>query len=466
MQLQYKFGQVKRIHLIGIGGVGMGGIAEVLINQGYQVSGSDQSENAMTQRLRDLGADIFIGHHAAHLQQAEVVVRSTAISDTNAEIQAARARRVPVISRAQMLTELMRFSHGIAVAGTHGKTTTTSLVASVMIEAGLDPTYVIGGKLNQADAHAKLGTGEYFVAEADESDASFLLMQPMIAVITNIDQDHMETYDNNFNRLKKAFLEFIHHLPFYGCAVLCLDNPEVAALRPKIQRRYVTYGFGADADFRAMDYHQDGLVSRFKLHRSGHDPLSISLNLPGRHNVHNALAAIAVALECGADEAAVCRALAKFEGVGRRFQLHGDYSPEPGRQITAIEDYGHHPCELRVTIEAMRAVWPGRRLMMVFQPHRFSRTRDCFDDFVSVLSEVDVLVLLPVYPGGETAIEGADSAHLATALAKTGMEAVHVIDDADLPAQLPPLLANEDIVLFQGAGSVGKIASNLLTLWG
>lgn len=465
MVKQRKFGQVQHVHLVGIGGVGMAGIAEVLLNQGYHVSGSDQSDHPMTERLKALGAQVFIGHHAAHLQDAEVVVCSTAIPDSNPELEQARARRVPIVSRAQMLAELMRFSHGVAVAGTHGKTTTTSLSASIMIEAGLDPTYVIGGKLNQAGAHAKLGTGEYFVAEADESDASFLLMQPMIAVVTNIDQDHMETYQYDFERLKSSFLEFLHHLPFYGCAVLCLDDPYVIELLPKIERRYVTYGFAREADYRASDFRQDGLKAQFVLTRPGKDPLPISLNLPGRHNVENALAAIAVAERCGADDTSICRALESFSGVGRRFQVHGDVELSHGRSVTLLEDYGHHPNELRATISAMRAVWPERRLVMVFQPHRYSRTQACFDDFVKVLTEVDQLILLPIYPGGEQPIEGIESERLAASLNAQGKRAVHVIDETDLPVRLPPILQAGDVVLFQGAGSVGKIASNLWTLW-
>ena len=455
-------GRVRRLHFIGVGGAGMSGIAELMANLGYEVAGSDQRESATTRRLRGLGVQVYIGHRAGQVTDADAVVVSTAIDEANPEIQEARARRIPVVRRAEMLAELMRFYYGVAVAGTHGKTTTTSLVASVLAEGGLDPTFVIGGLLNSAGANAKLGTTKYLVAEADESDASFLYLQPMVSIVTNIDADHMQTYGNDFQRLRNAFMEFLHHLPFYGLAVLCIDDPEVRALEPRVPRPVRTYGTRPEADVRAVDIRQDGLRMYFEVHsRELSAPLPIELNLPGRHNVLNALAAIAVALELGVDEEAIRRALAGFQGVGRRFVVT-PVQDQSGRRLTLVDDYGHHPRELAATLEAARGGWPGRRLVLVFQPHRFTRTQEQFEDFVQVLSTVDLLVLCDVYPAGEAPIAGADGRSLSRAIRARGLlDPVFAQEINEVPGLLDNLLQDGDLVLLSGAGDIGALAARL-----
>ncbi|MDP1708582.1 MAG: UDP-N-acetylmuramate--L-alanine ligase [Gammaproteobacteria bacterium] len=454
-------GRMRRIHFIGIGGAGMGGIAEVLLNLGYQVSGSDLHPNAMTRRLAELGAQIAIGHAARHVQDADVAVTSTAVKNDNPEVVAARARRIPVVPRAEMLAELMRFRHGIAVAGTHGKTTTTSLVASLLAEGGLDPTFVIGGRLNSAGVHARLGAGQYLVAEADESDASFLYLQPMISVVTNIDADHMDTYGGDFTRLRQTFIEFLHHLPFYGLAVLCVDDPVVQEILPQVTRPMLTYGFTSDADVCAQDIHQEQARTHFKVRRGGKAWLPVTLNLPGRHNVLNALAAMAVAHEVGVPDAAIQHALEGFQGIARRMQVQGEIVTPKGK-VLIIDDYGHHPREIAATVQAIRDGWPQRRLLVAFQPHRYSRTRDLFDDFARVLSEVDALVLTEVYAAGETTITGADGRALARAIRVRGkIEPVFVEHAAELAGTLAALLADGDVLLTLGAGDIGTVAATL-----
>ncbi|WP_295385261.1 UDP-N-acetylmuramate--L-alanine ligase [uncultured Thiodictyon sp.] len=455
-------GRVRRLHFIGVGGAGMSGIAELMANLGYEVAGSDRRESATTRRLRDLGVQVYIGHHAAQVTDADAVVVSTAIDESNPEIAEARARRIPIVRRAEMLAELMRFYYGVAVAGTHGKTTTTSLVASVLAEGGLDPTFVIGGLLNSAGANAKLGTSKYLVAEADESDASFLYLQPMVSIVTNIDADHMQTYGNDFDRLRNTFMEFLHHLPFYGLAVLCIDDPEVRALEPLVPRPVRTYGMCAQADVRADNVRQDGLRMYFDVHSKDlRAPLALELNLPGRHNVLNALAAIAVALELGVDEDAIRRALAGFQGVGRRFVVT-DLTDQAGRRLTLVDDYGHHPRELAATLAAARDGWPGRRLVLVFQPHRYTRTQEQFEDFVQVLSTVDLLVLCDVYPAGEAPIVGADGRSLSRAIRARGIvDPVFAQDPNAVPELLPNLLEDGDLMLLMGAGDIGTLAARL-----
>lgn len=454
--------RIRLIHFVGIGGSGMSGIAEVLLNLGYQVSGSDLHENASIRRLEQLGAKIWIGHAAEHVARVEVVVISSAVGKSNIEVLAARDRKIPVISRAEMLAELMRFRFGIAVAGTHGKTTTTSLAASVLAEAGLDPTFVIGGRLNSTGTHAQLGKGSYLVAEADESDASFLYLQPMIAIVTNIDRDHMETYGGDFGRLKQTFIEFLHHVPFYGLAVLCADDPGVREILPEISKPVRTYGFGEDADIQAKDVHQEGLLTHFQVLRGAESsPLNVTLNLPGRHNILNALAVIAVADELGIADATIQAALASFKGIGRRFQIIGDISWKAGT-VTFVDDYGHHPKEIAATLESARSAWPDRRLVLMFQPHRYTRTRDLFEDFVLVLSSADVLILLDVYPAGEKVLLGADGRSLARAIRVRGqIDPVFVDKTTDLPDVLSRLLEPNDVVLTLGAGSIGQIAQEL-----
>lgn len=449
--------RIRRIHFVGIGGAGMCGIAEVLLNQGYVVSGSDMKAGKTTQRLQDLGAQIFIGHDAAHIDTADVLVVSTAIDASNPEVNAALSRRLPIVRRAEMLAELMRYRHGIAIAGTHGKTTTTSLIASILGEAGFDPTYVIGGLLNSAGVNAKLGSSRYFVAEADESDASFLHLQPMVSVVTNIDADHMETYGGDFEVLKRTFIEFLHNLPFYGLAVVCGDDPIITELMPKIGRPTVTYGFNEANDVRAVDIVQDGLQTRYTALRDGHEPLAITLNLPGLHNVLNSLAAIAVSTDEGASDAAIVKALADFEGVGRRFQRLIEV-----QGVQLVDDYGHHPREVAATIAAARQAYPDRRLVMLFQPHRYTRTRDCFEDFLPVLSSVDALLLLDVYSAGEKPIAGADSRSLARSIRNRGViDPIFIESQDELAALLPGLLKAGDVLLTQGAGTVGAIALEL-----
>ena len=458
--------KVKHVHFIGIGGAGMSGIAEVMLNLGFEVSGSDISESAATVRLKSLGARVQIGHDDANVSGANAVVTSTAVRPDNPEVAAARAKRIPVVPRAMMLAELMRLKQGIAIAGTHGKTTTTSLVASVLAEAGMDPTFVIGGRLEAAGSHAKLGTGEFIVVEADESDASFLYLQPVLAVVTNIDADHMETYGHDFGRLRQAFLEFIEHLPFYGMAVLCMDDANVRSLLPIITKQVTTYGLAEGAQIRAVDVEADAARMRFRVvRRNGHlkaaADLNITLNLPGLHNVQNALAAIAVAMEIGAPDQAIVKALAEFRGVGRRFQRYGDVGLSQGN-FTLIDDYGHHPVEMAATISAARGAFPNRRLVLAFQPHRYTRTRDCFEDFVKVLSSVDALLLTEVYPAGEAPIVAADGRALARAVRVAGkIEPVFVEQIGDLPAAILAMATSGDVVITMGAGSIGTVPGKI-----
>ena len=457
--------KVRRVHFVGIGGAGMSGIAEVLANQGYQVSGSDLAESAATRRLTAMGVTVCLGHAAAHVADADAVVVSTAVKDDNPEVQAARQRRIPIVPRAQMLAELMRFKQGIAIAGTHGKTTTTSLVASCLAEGRLDPTFVIGGRLVSAGANARLGQGDFLVAEADESDASFLFLSPVISVVTNIDADHMETYGHDFGRLKQAFVDFIHRLPFYGVAVLCLDDANVRDILPRIAKQVVTYGVDPAANFRAEDIVADGGRMHFTCVRQNGSRASfpVTLNLAGHHNVLNALAAIAVASEVGVADADIARALAEFKGVGRRFHRYGEISLPDGRgSFTLIDDYGHHPVEMAATLAAARGAFPGRRILLAFQPHRYTRTRDCFEDFVRVLSTVDALLLAEVYPAGEQAIVAADGRSLARAIRIAGkVEPVFVEDVASLPATIVETARDGDVVMTMGAGSIGTVPGRL-----
>jgi UDP-N-acetylmuramate--alanine ligase len=457
-----RMGRIRTIHFVGIGGAGMAGIAEVLLNLGYKVRGTDVKLTAVTERLRSLGAIVCEGHAAEHLDDADVVVVSSAVAADNPEILAAHASRIPVVRRAEMLAELMRFRYGIAIAGTHGKTTTTSLIASVLAEGGVDPTFVIGGRLASANANAKLGLGKYLVAEADESDASFLHLQPMIAVVTNIDADHLGSYENDLGRLKQGFLEFLHNLPFYGLAVLCSDDDNTRELIPALGRRVVSYGFGEHADIRASGVERRGLRTRFKVEaKERGTPLAVELNLPGMHNVLNSLAAVAVAAELEIDDAALLKALAEFSGVDRRLQVHGTVATAAGL-VTFVDDYGHHPTELAATIAAARDAWPGRRLVVCFQPHRYSRTLALLDDFAQVLSTVDALVLTSVYSAGETPLAGADGKALARAVRVRGaVEPIFVEDLAELPSVLAPILRADDVVLTLGAGSIGALAPTL-----
>ncbi|WP_298149137.1 UDP-N-acetylmuramate--L-alanine ligase [Metallibacterium sp.] len=452
----------RRVHFIGIGGAGMSGIAEVLHTLGYTVSGSDRVRSAVTERLAALGVRVHIGHAAAHVQGNDVVVVSGAIAADNPELLAARAARIPVVPRAEMLGELMRFRRGIAIAGTHGKTTTTSLTASVLAEAGYDPTFVIGGQLLAAGTHARLGAGEYLVAEADESDGSFLLLSPVLAVVTNIDADHLANYGGDFARVRQAFDSFLHRLPFYGTAVLCTDDAEVAALAQRTARGTVTYGTTATADVRASGIEQQGARMRFDLHLPGRNaPLPVDLSLPGRHNVLNALAAAAVGGQLGADAEAIAAALAGFQGVGRRFQQRGEIAHARGRALL-VDDYGHHPSELAAVFAAARGGWPQRRLVVAFQPHRYSRTRDLLDDFGRVLCEADVLVLSEVYAAGEAPIAGADGRALARAVRARGKtDPVFVEQVRELPVALASLLEDGDLLLLMGAGDIGQVASTL-----
>ena len=455
-------GRIHRVHFVGIGGSGMSGIAEVLINLGYEVSGSDLQQNPVTKRLEKMGARVFIGHSAANVIGSDVVVISSAVKQENPEVQTAHENRIPVVPRAEMLAELMRFRYGIAVAGTHGKTTTTSLVASVLAEGGFDPTFVIGGKLNSAGTNARLGTGKYLVAEADESDASFMHLQPMMAVVTNIDADHMETYGGDFEKLKQTFVEFLLHLPFYGLAVVCIDDPNVASILPRIIRPVVTYGVSEDADVRAIDISCSGFQTYFKVvFKDEKENLSITLNMPGHHNVLNALAAIAVAHEVGVENNAIVSAFAGFQGIGRRFQHYDDIKLEQG-SVMHIDDYGHHPREVAAVIEAIRGGWPDKRLVLAFQPHRYTRTRDLFEDFCMVLSEVDSLLLLDVYPAGEQPIAGADGRALARAIRTRGLvDPVFVESVEQVPDALRHVLKDGDILLTLGAGNIGAMAAQL-----
>jgi UDP-N-acetylmuramate--alanine ligase len=456
--------KVKRVHFVGIGGAGMSGIAEVLATQGYRVTGSDLTESVVTRRLVRLGASIAIGHAVANVASADVVVVSSAVAPDNPEVVAARERGVPVVPRALMLAELMRLKQGIAVAGTHGKTTTTSLIASVLAEGGLDPTFVIGGRLLSADANARLGKGEFLVAEADESDASFLYLSPVLAVVTNIDADHMETYEHDFAKLKRAFVDFLQRLPFYGVAVVCIDDANVREILPDVTKPSVTYGLADDANLQATAVVNLGGRMRFVARSKGHPDLPIELALAGVHNVQNALAAIAVGRETGVSDAAIATALADFKGVGRRFQRYGDVRLDGGGAYTLIDDYGHHPVEMAATLAAVRASFPGRRLVLAFQPHRYTRTRDLFEDFVRVLSTADAVVLAEVYPAGEAPIVAADGRALSRALRVAGrVEPVFVEDIADLPATLRGIAQNGDVVLTMGAGSIGGTPQQLVT---
>jgi UDP-N-acetylmuramate--alanine ligase len=455
--------KVKRVHFVGIGGAGMSGIAEVLATQGYRVSGSDLAESAVTKRLARLGVSVTIGHRAANIAGADAVVVSTAVAGDNPEVAAAREKGVPVVPRALMLAELMRLKQGIAVAGTHGKTTTTSLIASVLAEGGLDPTFVIGGRLLSADANARLGKGDFLVAEADESDASFLYLTPALAVITNIDADHMEAYGHDFERLQRAFVDFAQRLPFYGVVVLCVDDPHVRAILPAITKPIVTYGTAADAHVRATGLANHGGRMRFVACSEGASDLAVELNLPGVHNVRNALAAIAVGREVGVADAAIAKALAEFRGVGRRFQRCGEIEAAGGGTYTLIDDYGHHPAEMAATIEAARGSFPGRRLVLAFQPHRYTRTCDLFEDFVKVLSTVDALALTDVYPAGESPIVAADGRALARAVRVAGkVEPVFVESVAELPAAIGALARDGDVVVTMGAGSIGQVPGLLM----
>jgi UDP-N-acetylmuramate--alanine ligase len=454
---------VKRIHFVGIGGSGMSGIAEVLLNQGYQVSGSDLQRSATTERLAALGATIAYEHEAANIAQADCVVTSTAVHSGNPEVLAARAKRIPIVPRASMLAELMRLKQGIAIAGTHGKTTTTSLVASVLGEGGLDPTFVIGGRLNSAGASARLGTGDFIVAEADESDASFLNLFPVIEVITNIDLDHMDTYGHDVSRLKQAFVDFTKRLPFYGIAVLCVDDPNVREILPFVSKPIVRYGMSPEAQVRAVDVRPVGPQMHFTVLREEMAPLDVVLNLPGDHNVRNALAAIAIATELEVPDAAICAALAGFTGVGRRFQRYGELPvPTTDDTFTLIDDYGHHPVEMAATIAAARGAFPGRRLVLAFQPHRYTRTRDCFEDFVQVLSTVDALVMTEVYAAGEAPIVAADGRALVRAVRVAGkVEPVFVDEIAKLPDAIRHIVKSGDVVITMGAGTIGGVPGKL-----
>ena len=457
--------KVKHIHFVGIGGSGMSGIAEVLLTLGYQVSGSDIADNAITQRMKQLGATVYLGHDGSHSTNANAVVVSSAVNSDNPEIVAARARNIPVVPRAMMLAELMRLRQGIAVAGTHGKTTTTSLIASVLAKGGFDPTFVIGGKLNSSGTNAKLGTGEFIVVEADESDASFLYLQPILAVITNIDADHMETYGHDFSKLKQAFVDFVEHLPFYGMVIVCADDANIRDILPSISKPVTTYGFADDAQIRAVNVrHQDGKMRFTALCRQNGQPrdLDIILNLPGQHNVQNALAAIAVGLEVGVTDDAIVSALGEFEGVGRRFQRYGEISLAGSGTFTLIDDYGHHPIEILATVNAVRGAFPGRRLLLAFQPHRYTRTRDLFEDFIKVLSGVDVLLLAEVYAAGEAPIVAADGRALAHALRVAGQNKVLFVEQIqDMPQAILNMAQAGDVIVTMGAGSIGGVANTL-----
>lgn len=454
-------GHVEHIHFVGIGGVGMCGIAEVLHNQGYKITGSDLGEGATVQRLKSLGIKVYLGHKVAHIKGADVVVRSSAVDMTNPEIHAARESMIPVIPRAAMLAELMRFKHGIAIAGTHGKTTTTSLVSSLLAEGGLDPSFVIGGKLNSCGANAQLGESPYFVVEADESDASFLFLKPMMAVVTNIDADHMDTYEDDFDKLRTTFVEFLHHLPFYGLAVVCIEDEEVQSILPAIQRPTLTYGFKEEAHYRAIDWTQTAMLSRFTVIRpEPFTPLNIEFQYPGRHNVLNALAAIAIATEVGVDDDSIIRGLKKFQGVGRRFQMLGERQFVKGRAIV-VDDYGHHPKEILSTIDAFRRVWPDKRLVHVFQPHRYTRTQSLFNQFIDVLSLADELLLFDIYGAGERVIPGVSSEGLAKEIREKNHK-VTLVNEHSLKTSLDELIQDGDVILMQGAGNIGQMATNLM----
>ncbi len=456
--------RVHRIHMIGVGGTGMSGIAEVLVNLGYLVTGSDLRDSAVTERLGQRGVEVFIGHAAQNIGDADVVVTSSAVDESNPEVVAAREARIPVVPRAEMLAELMRYRHGIAVAGTHGKTTTTSLIAAVFGAAQLDPTFVIGGLVNSVGSNAQLGASQFLIAEADESDASFLHLQPMVTVVTNIEADHMATYDGDFGRLRRTFIEFIHNLPFYGVAVLCIDDPVVRDLLPEVARQVITYGFSEDADYHIHNMRPAGLKTLFEVRRpGGQSTLGISLNMPGAHNVRNATAAIAVACDEGLPDEAIQQGLVDFAGVGRRFTQLGEVV-FPGGTALLVDDYGHHPTEVCATLDSVRQAWPERRLVMVYQPHRYSRTRDLYEDFVAVLSRCDVLVLLEVYAAGEEPVPGADGRSLARSIRQLGLvEPIFVAQIEDVPAVLCSVVRQGDVVITQGAGTVASLARELST---
>lgn len=454
-------GRIRHLHFVGIGGAGMGGIAEILLNEGYTVSGSDLQENNMTQHLQQLGAQFIRGHKAEHIDNADVIIYSSAVPKDNVEIMKARQAHIPVVPRALMLAELMRFRYAIAVAGTHGKTTTTSLVASLLGEAGLDPTFIIGGRLNSTNTHARLGSGHYLVAEADESDASFLFLKPMMAIITNIDADHMDTYDGNFQRLKQSFIEFLRHLPFYGLAIVCVDDPIIRSILPEVMRPIVTYGFSEDANIQITSFQQKGIKNHFTVLRKKQKPLDITLNLPGQHNALNAVASIAVATELNIADEVIQSALPRFSGVDRRFQILGEFKVKKG-QILLIDDYGHHPSEIAATLKTIRTAWPDRRLVMTYQPHRYTRTRDLFNEFVTVLASVDHLLLLDVYSAGETLITGADSLTLSAHIRQcSNLNPTLVQNKKHLCRHLHDILEANDILLLQGAGDIGNIAQQL-----
>ncbi|WP_146441195.1 UDP-N-acetylmuramate--L-alanine ligase [Vibrio kanaloae] len=456
--------RVKSIHFIGIGGAGMSGIAEVLLNEGYQITGSDIAQNLVTERLISKGATIYIGHQASNVADASVVVVSTAINEENPETIAAREARTPIVRRAEMLAELMRFRHGIAVAGTHGKTTTTALVTQIYSEAGLDPTFVNGGLVKSAGTNARLGSSRILIAEADESDASFLHLQPMVSIVTNIEADHMDTYGGDFETLKQTFIDFLHNLPFYGQAVMCVDDPVVRELIPQVSRQVITYGFSEDADIRIENYVQEGQQGKFTVVREGKANLDITLNIPGRHNALNASAAIAVATEDDISDEAILKAMAGTEGTGRRFDHLGEYETGNGVAML-VDDYGHHPTEVNVTIQAARSGWTDKRLVMIFQPHRYSRTRDLYDDFANVLDQVDVLILLDVYSAGEKPIAGADGRSLSRTIRGRGkIDPIFVADINTLPSVLANVIQGGDLVLTQGAGDVGRVAKQLESL--
>lgn len=456
--------RIKRIHFVGIGGVGMSGIAEVLHNLGYTVSGSDVKRSITVKRLQNLGIQIFIGHKEGNCAKADVVVVSSAISNTNLEVKAAQARRIPVIPRAQMLAELMRFKYGITVAGTHGKTTTTSLLANIFGEAGLKPTFVVGGKVNSTGTNARLGEGRYFIAEADESDASFLHLTPMITVVTNIDADHMHTYNNDFSELRNTFLRFIQRLPFYGLAVMCADDPEVRSILPSITCPVMTYGFSEEADYRAINFNQEGLQSHFTvLYGKEHQKeFKVKLNLAGQYNVRNALATIAVALDCGIPISSIKKSLARFAGVGRRCQQYGTITIK-GKRLTLIDDYGHHPQEIKVTYEALKNAYPNRRVILAFQPHRYSRTQELFDDFAQVLSSVDLLLLFEVYCAGEAPISNIDSKALSRSIRQRGkVDPIYIKDFESAMDLLPNIIRDGDVLMTQGAGDIDQLMQHLI----
>lgn len=456
-----EMGRIRCVHFIGIGGAGMGGIAEVMLNEGYDVSGSDLKQGAMTVRLSQKGASIAIGHVAKNVENADVVVVSSAIDSSNPEVIAAKKARIPVIPRAEMLAELMRFRHGIAISGTHGKTTTTSLIASIFAHAELDPTFVIGGLLNSAGTNARLGTSRYLIAEADESDASFLHLQPMISVVTNIEADHMDTYDGDFSKMEDAYIDFLHNLPFYGVAVVCIDDPVVEGLLDRIGRRYISYGFSDAADVKATEITYGFNQSSFVVQHPFGQAFAVTLSMAGSHNILNALAAISVALEEGVAPQAISGALEQFAGIGRRFEILGEFTVNQC-QVTLVDDYGHHPSEVLATIKAARKNWPDKRLVMAYQPHRYTRTRDLYEDFVKVLSDVDVLLLLEVYAAGEVAIEGADSRSLCRSIRQRGkIDPIYVASPEDIGQTLHDIVQDQDILLTQGAGNIGHVALTL-----